>query len=237
MSALAELLRRRGVNVTGCDIAPEGASDLGRHGITVAAGHDPSHVDGVRAVVVTSAVPNSTTSLSSIRVTFNEAVNPQTVAANVSLTGPGGSIATTVSPVGTGNTTFDVTFAAQTAVGLYTLRVGPNVLDPTGNAMDQNQDGQNGTGLDVCNATFSVSASSTYSNTTAVTVPDMTTVASSITVPAGVTVKQVMTRRASAVRSPSSRPTLSHSAASSRGANASRRAMIAATVVMAGAFR
>lgn len=57
MSALAELLRRRGVNVTGCDIAPEGASDLGRHGITVAAGHDPSHVDGVRAVVVTSAVP------------------------------------------------------------------------------------------------------------------------------------------------------------------------------------
>ena len=57
MSALAELLRRRGVNVTGCDIAPEGAADLGRHGISVVAGHDPSHLDGVRAVVVTSAVP------------------------------------------------------------------------------------------------------------------------------------------------------------------------------------
>jgi UDP-N-acetylmuramate--alanine ligase len=57
MSALAELLRRRGVNVTGCDIVPEGAADVGRHGITVVAGHDPSHLDGVRAVVVTSAVP------------------------------------------------------------------------------------------------------------------------------------------------------------------------------------
>ncbi len=57
MSALAELLRRRGANVTGCDIAPEGAADLARHGIQVRAGHDPAHVDGVRALVVTSAVP------------------------------------------------------------------------------------------------------------------------------------------------------------------------------------
>ena len=57
MSALAELLRRRGVNVSGCDIAPEGAADLARHGITIRAGHDAAHIDGVRAVVVTSAVP------------------------------------------------------------------------------------------------------------------------------------------------------------------------------------
>ena len=57
MSALAELFARRGATVTGCDIAPEGAADLGRHGISVAAGHDPAHIDGVRAVVVTSAVP------------------------------------------------------------------------------------------------------------------------------------------------------------------------------------
>jgi UDP-N-acetylmuramate--alanine ligase len=57
MSALAELLRRRGVHVTGCDLVPEGAADLGQHGITVMTGHAPSHIDGVRAVVVTSAVP------------------------------------------------------------------------------------------------------------------------------------------------------------------------------------
>ena len=57
MSALAELLTRRGVHVTGCDIAPEGAADLARHNIPVVRGHDPAHLDGVRAVVVTSAVP------------------------------------------------------------------------------------------------------------------------------------------------------------------------------------
>ena len=57
MSALAELLRRRGVHVTGCDAVPDGAADVARQGIAVAAGHDPAHLDGVRALVITSAVP------------------------------------------------------------------------------------------------------------------------------------------------------------------------------------
>jgi len=56
MSALAELFIRRGANVTGCDAHPEGASDLVRLGITVT-GHDPSHADQSRALVVTSAMP------------------------------------------------------------------------------------------------------------------------------------------------------------------------------------
>ncbi len=57
MSALAELFLRRGARVTGCDVAPGGAPDLPGMGITVLTGHDPSHVAGARAVVVTSAVP------------------------------------------------------------------------------------------------------------------------------------------------------------------------------------
>ncbi|HEX7122395.1 MAG TPA: UDP-N-acetylmuramate--L-alanine ligase [Gemmatimonadaceae bacterium] len=57
MSGLAELLVRRGVVVTGCDAAADGADDLRRAGIAVVAGHDPSHVEGARALVVTSAVP------------------------------------------------------------------------------------------------------------------------------------------------------------------------------------
>ena len=56
MSALAELFRRRGAAVTGCDVAPDAALELGRFGITVMKGHDPAHLDGARAVVVTSAV-------------------------------------------------------------------------------------------------------------------------------------------------------------------------------------
>jgi UDP-N-acetylmuramate--alanine ligase len=59
MSALAELFVRRGVRVTGCDAAGDPTGDLGRLGITVSTGHDPSHVDGTRAVVVTSALPKN----------------------------------------------------------------------------------------------------------------------------------------------------------------------------------
>jgi UDP-N-acetylmuramate--alanine ligase len=56
MSALAELLVRRGVHITGCDAHPEAADDLRRLGITVER-HDPSHANGVRAMVITSAMP------------------------------------------------------------------------------------------------------------------------------------------------------------------------------------
>src|SRR5687768_12501170 len=56
MSALAELFVRRGVVVTGCDSNPGSADDLRRIGIDVIAGHDPAHVDGARALVITSAM-------------------------------------------------------------------------------------------------------------------------------------------------------------------------------------
>jgi UDP-N-acetylmuramate--alanine ligase len=61
MSALALVARRRGVGVTGCDKDAESggasaAEDVRQAGGQVFAGHDPSHVDGARAVVVSSAV-------------------------------------------------------------------------------------------------------------------------------------------------------------------------------------
>src|SRR5207249_5742920 len=59
MSALALIARHRGVTITGCDSDTSGAgvADLTALGIRVWQGHDPSHVDGARAVVVTAAVP------------------------------------------------------------------------------------------------------------------------------------------------------------------------------------
>jgi UDP-N-acetylmuramate--alanine ligase len=57
MSALALIAVRRGLAVTGCDADPSGAGDLSGLGVRVHAGHDPSHLDGARAVVVTAAVP------------------------------------------------------------------------------------------------------------------------------------------------------------------------------------
>jgi UDP-N-acetylmuramate--alanine ligase len=57
MSALALIAVRRGVAVTGCDADPAGAADLSALGVRVQGGHDPSHLEGARAVVVTAAVP------------------------------------------------------------------------------------------------------------------------------------------------------------------------------------
>ncbi len=58
MSALALIACRRGVAVTGCDADPSRRrrSDA-RWASQVHAGHDPSHLEGARAVVVTAAVP------------------------------------------------------------------------------------------------------------------------------------------------------------------------------------
>ena len=57
MSALAELLHRRGARVTGCDRDPAGAVDLIARGIPVQTGHDPAHLEDHRALVVSSAIP------------------------------------------------------------------------------------------------------------------------------------------------------------------------------------
>jgi UDP-N-acetylmuramate--alanine ligase len=61
MSALALIARHRGVAITGCDsdTSGPGIMDLTALGVRVSQGHDPSHVDGARAVIVTAAVsPN-----------------------------------------------------------------------------------------------------------------------------------------------------------------------------------
>ena len=56
MRALAELLARRGVPVTGCDANPGRVDDLEALGIRVIRGHSPDHVDGARELIVTSAM-------------------------------------------------------------------------------------------------------------------------------------------------------------------------------------
>ena len=57
MSALALIACRRGVAVSGCDADPTGAADLAAMGARIWQGHDPAHLAGARAVVVTAAVP------------------------------------------------------------------------------------------------------------------------------------------------------------------------------------
>ena len=58
MSALAELLLRRGVDVSGCDARPNQRSDrLAALGARIWAGHDVSHLEGVDRVVYSTDVP------------------------------------------------------------------------------------------------------------------------------------------------------------------------------------
>jgi UDP-N-acetylmuramate--alanine ligase len=56
MRALAELLARRGIKVTGCDASPGSTRDLQALGIDVVRGHSADHVAGAREVIVTSAM-------------------------------------------------------------------------------------------------------------------------------------------------------------------------------------
>jgi UDP-N-acetylmuramate--alanine ligase len=118
MSALALLARQRGVPVSGCDNDTSGAADIAAMGGTVWQGHDPQHVRGVRAVVVTAAVPTTHPELARARElglpvvrradALGEVVNGSTV---VAVAGTHGKTTTTV-----------MTTEALTAAG----------LDPTG---------------------------------------------------------------------------------------------------------
>jgi hypothetical protein len=98
---------------------------------------------------VAGATPSDGTfgSVANVRVTFNMPIQPATFTTDqASLVDPtGNAIPVTINPVGgSNNTQFDVSFNAQTTLGVYTLTVGPNILDLKGNAMDQDGDGVGG---------------------------------------------------------------------------------------------
>ena len=84
-----------------------------------------------------------------VRLTFDRAIDPATFTAAdmASFVGPNGTITTayTIAAVsGSGNTKFDVSFGAQSVDGNYSMVVGPNIRDTSGNAMNQDGDGING---------------------------------------------------------------------------------------------
>src|SRR3989442_10246954 len=56
MSGLALLAKHQGAAVTGCDNDASGAADWAALGVEIWRGHDPGHVAGARALVVTAAV-------------------------------------------------------------------------------------------------------------------------------------------------------------------------------------
>src|SRR5262249_30991205 len=100
---------------------------------------------GLLGPKITASTPsgnnNAPGQVKSVRVTFNESMNPATFdASQVSFFGPPGRIPVTgVTPVtGTNNTQFDISFSTLNVTGPYYMVIGPNVKDMAGNAMDQN---------------------------------------------------------------------------------------------------
>ncbi len=107
---------------------------------------------------VVSAAPSggTNTPFSTIDLTFSEAVNPNSVTlADVTLTGPDGPINATQIVVMDGNIV-RIHLPLQSKRGVYTLTIGPNIVDMVGNAMDSNQNGILGEAADAFTNTISL---------------------------------------------------------------------------------
>jgi hypothetical protein len=103
------------------------------------------------APAVVSSTPSGNTlgTVSSVRVTFDEAIDASTFTLGqvATFTRTVGSTVTDLSgallgvtPVA-GNRSFDITFTSQSTLGNYRLVLGPNILDTMGRPMDQNGNG------------------------------------------------------------------------------------------------
>lgn len=132
MSALALVARNRGVSVSGCDLNPSAAADLAAIGIDVLEGHDESHLQGARAVIVSAAVPETNPELryarqNGIRVVPRKSALAELVAPGrvIGIAGTHGKTTTTV-----------MTCQMLTAAGLAPTGIaGGRVAQWGGNAM------------------------------------------------------------------------------------------------------
>ncbi|NIN11402.1 MAG: UDP-N-acetylmuramate--L-alanine ligase [Gemmatimonadales bacterium] len=131
MSAVALVAMRRGVPVTGCDTHPHGAAELAQMGARISAGHDPSHVSGVRAVVYTAAVRGDHEELEAARAAGTPVVPRAEALGEVAA---GGRLVAVAGTHGKTTTTAMVTDALVAAGDNPTALVGGRVASWEGNA-------------------------------------------------------------------------------------------------------
>ena len=131
------------------------------------------------------------------KLTFSEAIDVASFTiADLVLLGPGGTFSiTSVLPVsGSGGTQFVVAFPALTAVGTYTLKVGPGVLDLAGNPMDQNNNGANGEVGDLFSMSYVQNSQLIFTNATDYNIRDWKTTSSTIKVDQNFTIADLNLR-------------------------------------------
>ena len=97
--------------------------------------------DKVSPFVTAASWNQSAGSLTSVDVTFSEAVKVTSLsAASIQISGPKGAVAIgSITPLNSG-TQFRITFAAQSAAGKYALTILPTVTDLNGNLLNQDRD-------------------------------------------------------------------------------------------------
>ena len=138
-------------------------------------------------------------SITGFRIKFNESIQPSTFTpADITLTDPSGApitITGIAAVPNTNNTEFILTFSggARTAAGIYTLKVGPNILDLSGNQMNQDNDGMNGEiTQDQYVGSFSLFTTYTFTNTpTNTLIRDLATTTSTITINQNINIKDL----------------------------------------------
>jgi hypothetical protein len=95
--------------------------------------------------------------ISSVNVWFSEAIDPATfTTADVTIVKPDGTNVAATGIQNVGLNEFRISFPAQTLVGTYHVKIGPNVTDLAGNGLDENGNGVGGEASDVYDGTFNL---------------------------------------------------------------------------------
>jgi subtilisin-like proprotein convertase family protein len=150
-------------------------------------------------VTTSSATGLDAGSITGFRIKFNESIQPSTfTTADITLTDPSGAritITGIAAVPNTNNSEFILTFSggARTTAGIYTLKVGPNILDLSGNQMNQDNDGMNGEiTQDQYVGSFSLFTTYTFTQiATNTRIRDLATTTSTITINQNINIKDL----------------------------------------------
>jgi len=153
----------------------------------------PVDLDGAK-ILYSEAIGINSGAISGFKVKFSEAIIVSTLAANIKVTFPNGSVhnvSNITAVAGSNNTEFTFNIARTSDSGIYTIQVGPNVLDLARNKMNQDGDTINGElTQDVYSASFTHTRTTTFnfSNTTSSQIRDLTKTVSYITINQDITI-------------------------------------------------
>ncbi len=92
-----------------------------------------------------------------VDISFSETIEASTfTGGDITIVRPDGQTVGVTGIQNVGLNRFRISFPAQTLVGVYHVKVGPNVTDLAGNALDENGNGVGGESADIYDGTFNI---------------------------------------------------------------------------------